>query len=158
MKHFIGRESLLLDISSYFSVRDDTEPRVVILYGLGGQGKSQVALEHCRRSRKTYRGIFWINASSEATAARSFESVASKLAKVSSIVLEDTAAKIEFVKHSLEHWDERWMLVFDNYDQPDDFPGVEQFMPSGTSYCDLYVLGCADFVLVASWARRYSVD
>lgn len=158
MKHFIGRESLLLDILSYFSVGDDTQPRVLILYALGGQGKSQIALEHCRRSRETYRGIFWINASSEATATRSFEGIASELAKVSPIVLEDSAAKIKFVKHSLEKWDERWMLVFDNYDQPDSFPGVEQFMPSGTSCCDLYVLSCADFVLVASWARRYPVD
>jgi hypothetical protein len=143
---------------SYFSVGDDTQPRVLILYALGGQGKSQIALEHCRRSSETYRGIFWINANSEATATRSFEGIASELAKVSPIFLEDTAAKIKFVKHSLENWDERWILVFDNYDQPDDFPGVEQFIPLGTSYYDFHVLSCADFVLVASRARRYPVD
>jgi hypothetical protein len=158
VKHFIGREPLLLDMLTHFSVGGDTEPRVLILYGLGGQGKSQVALEYCRKSKKTYRGIFWINASSEASATRSFEGIASELAKVSPVVLEDTAAKIKFVKHSLENWDERWMLVFDNYNQPDGFPGVEQFMPLGTPCCDFYVLSCADFVLVASRARRYPID
>lgn len=131
MKDFIGREAILLNMLSHFSVGDGRQPRVLILHGMGGQGKSQVALEHCRRSRERSRGIFWINASSEATATRSFEGIASELVRVSPVVLEDAAAKIKFVKQSLENWDEPWMLVFDNYDQPDDFPGVKQFMPSG---------------------------
>jgi hypothetical protein len=46
----------------------------------------------------------------------------------------DTEAMIRQVKDRLEHWNERWLLVLDNYDEPDKFPGVKRFIPSGTPY------------------------
>lgn len=132
VKDFAGREDQLFQILSYFSVSESTQPRVLILHALGGQGKSQVALEYCQRSRETYRGIFWVNASSKAAATQSFESIAAELNRAASTSLENAEAKIRFVVNVLEHWDERWMLVFDNYDNPHGFSDVEQFIPSST--------------------------
>jgi hypothetical protein len=104
----------------------------LILCALGGQGKSQIVLEYCHRSQETYRGIFWINASSNTTATQSFEVFAAELGRASSTDLGDAKAKVKFVKDTLKLWDERWLLVFDNYDRPDDFPDVERFIPSST--------------------------
>ena len=135
VKDFIGREAQLLEIVSYFSTPDEGLPKILILHALGGQGKSQIALEYCRRSRKTYRGIFWINANSEATATQSFEKFSIELSRGLSTRLDDADARIRFVNDILEHWRERWLLVFDNYDWPDDFPNVDRFIPSGICLC-----------------------
>ena len=85
-----------------------------MLHALGGQGKSQIALEFCRRSKKTFRGIFWINASSRTTAEQGFDVIATRFNTAATRMFDGIASKIEFVKDSLENWDERWMLVFDN--------------------------------------------
>jgi hypothetical protein len=34
------------------------------------------------------------------------------------------------MKSVLEQWDERWLLAFDNYDDPVGFRNVERFFPS----------------------------
>lgn len=133
MKDFIGRETELLRISSYFSAKGVSQPRILILQALGGQGKSQIVLEYCQRSRSTYRGIFWVNAASEATATQSFVNFAGKLGQASSDALQHARAKIQFVKSTLEQWNEHWLLVFDNYDDPEHFSTIEQFIPSGSS-------------------------
>src|SRR6266480_2084392 len=68
VKDFVGREMQLRQILSHFSADSTRERPYLILHALGGQGKSQIALEYCRQSRKTYRGIFWVNALSEVSA------------------------------------------------------------------------------------------
>ena len=140
VKDFVGREPQLREIFSYFSAARERQPRFLVLHALGGQGKSQIALEYCRRHRQTYRGIFWINASSEATAMQSFEKCSAKLSRARSINLDSAEAKINFFKDTLEQWHERWMLVFDNYDRPDDFTDLDQFIPPGTLFGRLSVL------------------
>jgi hypothetical protein len=131
VKDFIGRENELLRISSYFSAEGDFQPRKLILQALGGQGKSQIALEYCQQSRSTYRGIFWVNAASEATATQSFVNFAGKLGQASSDAIQHAKAKIQFVKSTLEQWNERWLLVFDNYDDPEHFSTIHHFIPLG---------------------------
>lgn len=114
----------------YFSDQGAEEPRILILQALGGQGKSQVALEYCRQSQATYRRVFWVHGNSETTVIQSFESIAAELSDVSISMSGDAETKIRFVKSVLEQWEERWLLVFDNYDNPDGFHNVERFFPS----------------------------
>jgi hypothetical protein len=127
---FIGRESQLEKMQSYFSNQGAKQPRTLILQALGGQGKSQIALEYCRRSQSTYREIFWVNGNSEITVIQSFESLAAELSEGSMSVSGDAETKIRFVKSVLDQWEERWLLVFDNYDDPVSFGNVERFLPS----------------------------
>ena len=129
VKDFIGRRSLLDRIRSHFS-RDQTgPPPTLILHALGGQGKSQIALEYCRKWRETYRGVFWIDANSEMTATQSYAMIAAELMGKSLTETGDSAAQIRMVKDHLEQWDEGWLLVFDNYDEPDKFSEIRQFIP-----------------------------
>jgi ATP/maltotriose-dependent transcriptional regulator MalT len=130
VRKFIGREHILLKILKYFLARDRRDPKVLILHALGGQGKSQIALEYCRRSRDCHRGIFWINASSEANATQDFGKIATLLNRNSSLILESSKQKIKFMLRTLEQWNERWMLVFDNYDWPQGFRNVKDFFPT----------------------------
>ena len=130
VKDFIGRESLLHNIGSHFSNNEPGSPMVLVLYALGGQGKSQIALEYCRRGRNMYRGIFWIDANSATTVAQSYGTIAAELVGKPQIEATDSAAQTKIVKDHLERWSEAWLLVYDNYDEPEKFPEVEQFIPS----------------------------
>src|SRR4051812_27252584 len=49
------------------------------LCGLGGMGKTQIALEYCYRNEDNYRYIFWIDADTEGTLQNSFADVARAL-------------------------------------------------------------------------------
>jgi hypothetical protein len=137
---FIGRKNELAEIRSYFSAKSNGVPRVLIIHALAGQGKTQIALEYCRQSQAIYRGIFWINATSDMTAIGSFEKIATELQLVSSEYLSDAAVKIRAVKEHLESWKERWLMLFDKYDCPRDYPDTKRLIPSRTYYLTLQIL------------------
>ncbi len=133
VKDFIGRESLLDNIRSHFSSDRTESPPIMILYALGGQGKSQIALEYCRKWRDTYRGVFWIDANSATAVTQSYGIMAAELMGETQIETSDSAVKVKMVQGDLEQWSEAWLLVFDNYDDPEKFPDINQFIP--TSRC-----------------------
>ena len=130
VKDFIGRESLLDKIRSHFSGKTTRPPPLLILHALGGQGKSQIALEYCRKRRDSYRGIFWIDANSEMTATRSYAKIAAEVMGKSWIDIGENFAQVKLVKDHLEQWDEESLLVFDNYDEPRTFSEISAFIPS----------------------------
>jgi len=131
---FIGREETLSQIDDYFSTTDVTCPKVLILHALGGQGKSQIALKYCQRSKESHQGIFWINASSEITTREAFEGIAAVLDRTSADELGDSDQKIRHVLNTLGRWRTRWILVFDNYDWPGEFTSLnKKFFPTSIS-------------------------
>jgi hypothetical protein len=136
VKNFVGREGELEKISSEF--RDEPErPRILVLHALGGQGKSQIALEYCQGSQKMYQGIFWINSTSQSTRIQSLVSIAQELDNSAIKALGTDEAKVKLVLRTLEHWDHRWLMVFDNCDDPATFSDLEQFIPQGTHQLNL---------------------
>jgi hypothetical protein len=76
-----------------------------------------------------FHTIFWIDASSRESAMRSFESIALKLSSASQS-FSDPDSKLDFVKDALRNWPERWLLVFDNYDDPRTFNDITSFFPT----------------------------
>lgn len=117
-------------MTAFFLQDPADETRVLILQAMGGQGKSQIALEYCRQQRCTYAKIFWINASSETMATQSMERVAAEIGQLLTGI-DDPRTKIRLVVQALERRSERWLMVLDNYDDPDYFTMIEQFIPTG---------------------------
>ena len=130
VKDFIGRDDLLDKTRWHFSRDSKESPRILILYALGGQGKSQIALEYCRKWRDAYRGIFWIDANSETTVMQSYGAIAAELIGESRIKTSDSTVQMKEVKRHLEQWSEAWLLVFDNFDEPKKFTDVKEFFPN----------------------------
>ncbi|KAI9748769.1 MAG: hypothetical protein M4579_007127 [Chaenotheca gracillima] len=133
VSNFVGRRELLDTIRKALRPGEDaSKPRVVVLQAMGGQGKSQIALEYCRRSKKTSRGIFWIDASSKLSAERSFASIASELNKPVTRILDlsDKKYMVRFVLNIIENWKEDWLIVYDNYDRPNEFSDVRELIPT----------------------------
>jgi hypothetical protein len=75
---------------------------------------------------------------------QSYEEIEAALTGVSSITREEAEAKIKFVKDSLERWSERWLLVFDNYDEPEKFSNIKRFIPSSMQPSEINASDLAD--------------
>jgi tetratricopeptide (TPR) repeat protein len=132
VSEYVERIELLSSIETAVQqMRQQQRRQVVVLLGMGGQGKSQLTMEYCRTVRlsKEFQAVFWIDASSIKSVQRSFESVATKMADPSR-TFDNLEEKITFVKDTVEGWESRWLLVFDNYDDPTKDFNVAAFFPS----------------------------
>jgi GTPase SAR1 family protein len=58
-------------------------PTVVVLHGMGGCGKSQLALEYCQQSENdnSYSAIFWVDATSPTIIEQGINDLARQLSK-----------------------------------------------------------------------------
>ncbi len=89
-----------------------------------GQGKTQLALEYCRKSRSSH-STFWVDATSAGTAFRSFENIGNKLAPGTNFPNPEAART--YVLKALENFTDPILFVFDNFDQPGEFSTVRDF-------------------------------
>ncbi|KAJ7064227.1 P-loop containing nucleoside triphosphate hydrolase protein, partial [Mycena amicta] len=109
-KFFQGRKDILLQLERLFQPTEQKEQKVVLLHGLGGAGKTQIALKFIAESGSRFTDQFKINASS----AESIEAGYKQIAMVKK--LGDTAATAQTW---LKANQAEWLLLFDNADKPD---------------------------------------
>lgn len=57
---FFGRESILTKLEECLKPNKSGRQRSIALYGLGGSGKTQIALEYTYRHLSEYHSIIWI--------------------------------------------------------------------------------------------------
>jgi tetratricopeptide (TPR) repeat protein len=133
--HFVTREGPLNEIQQHHQYSEQVvKAKVVVLLGIGGCGKSQMALEYCHQAEanRRFTAIFWVDASSPNTVAQSYTTIAATISKAN-IDMTDTAANIRLVKDMMSTWTTAWLLVFDNFDNPKAFTEkpVEDYFPRG---------------------------
>jgi Tfp pilus assembly protein PilF len=111
-----------------------TRPLVFVLLGMGGCGKSQLALEYCHQAEYNgiYSAIFWIDATSPTIAQQSFATAAQAMSKPNFSAADDEG-NLQFVRETLGKWHGKWLLVFDNFDDPMPFSNksVKEYFPRG---------------------------
>ena len=117
-----GREDLLAELEARLSAGDGREPRVVVLYGLAGAGKTSVALAYAH-THLTEGGITWqFEAEDPAVLAAGFTEVAVALG-----AQERAGDPVVAVHRALAGSAAGWLLVFDNAPGPE---AVEAFVPA----------------------------
>jgi hypothetical protein len=133
--NFYGRITILQDIQDALTVRDDdSRIRSVALWGTGGIGKSQIALEFAsRQDSAEVPIILWIPSEKETEVASAFNKAAQKL-NLPGVLPSNTPDRnrdlvLEFLQRTgqliiLPHkflltciLDAKWLLVFDNVEK-----------------------------------------
>ena len=112
---FTGREELLETLQERIeSARTAALTQAIV--GLGGIGKTQTAIEYCRRHRSRYdAGVFWVDASSPATLLTGYAKCAQRL-ELAPLGTPEYEAVEAFLHHLESH--PGWLVVLDNADDP----------------------------------------
>ncbi|QBD75032.1 toll/interleukin-1 receptor domain-containing protein [Ktedonosporobacter rubrisoli] len=121
---FIGRDSVLEQLHTTFLARK-TGVVVQTLNGLGGIGKTQIALEYVYRYTQTYQAIFWVAADPQGDLLADFVSIAQFL-QLPEKDEPDQGIIVEAIKQWFQQH-EGWLLLFDNVE---DITAVNAFRPS----------------------------
>jgi tetratricopeptide (TPR) repeat protein len=101
--------------------------RPVALVGLGGAGKTNIAVEYAYQHRTDFEYIFWVCAETDTDLIKGFINIAKELDLP--IASEATYANDLLVVDAAKKWLEsnsRWLLIFDNVD---DLRLVRQYIP-----------------------------
>jgi Domain of unknown function (DUF4062)/Tetratricopeptide repeat len=108
-----GREELLTELDARLTGGDGARPRVVALTGLGGAGKTSVALEYAHRQLGQV-GVAWqLPAEDPAVLAARFGQLAAQLGAADGGAA-DGGDPVAAVHGVLAASSPRWLLVFDN--------------------------------------------
>ncbi|WP_433516514.1 FxSxx-COOH system tetratricopeptide repeat protein [Nonomuraea sp. CA-143628] len=130
-KNFTGREGLLERLRSGIT-SDVTAVVPHALHGMGGVGKTQVAVEYAWRYQSEYDVVWWISADQALLVPAALAALAPRLGlpPAKAVGIDDTAAA---VLHALRRGEpyERWLLIFDNADRPED---INQLIPRGPGH------------------------
>ena len=97
------------------------------LYGLGGVGKTQLALEYAYRFMADYDLVWWVPAERTDQIVSSLAELAGRLGiSVSENVTEAARRSVESLRRGRSST--RWLLIFDNAEDPKE---LEPFLPAG---------------------------
>ncbi|KAJ6021072.1 TPR repeat protein [Penicillium herquei] len=134
---FVGRYYELDQITELLHpVQGVQEQRRVVLGGMVGIGKTQLSIAYANLKSQSgfYNSVFWLNAASETALKDSFRSIASLIFDIQHPQILESEDVIRRIHRWLSHSDNtRWLLLFDNYDDPDQFK-IHDYYPHTTSH------------------------
>lgn len=115
--YFTGREETLDRLREKLTATDtEGHPQLYALSGMGGIGKTQIAIEYVYRYGDTYETILWIHADTYQSLLADFVALAH---------LFDLPEKQDADQHTIiaaiKYWlyaHQHWLLIFDNVDDP----------------------------------------
>lgn len=135
-EHFVGRQKLLKSMNSMLLGQDPvktgslistSQQKKLVLHGLPGIGKTEIALEFTRLHGPEYDAVFWIKADSPSMIAQSFHDVAIALHLVNGRKQHDHTLSTALCKDWLEKTGLSWLLVFDDVS---DFDALRPYTPA----------------------------
>jgi len=153
--HFVGREYLLEKLMEEIEKGKDSL-NIIVLYGTGGMGKTQLALKYVYQQYRNYSSVFFVNTASVQTTILGFIQIMQRLVQRHGQISDDyahigrllgMAGKLDpagsftvtsepeeqHVVSAVRQWfsapgNTNWLLVFDNLDDP-DLVNIEEYIP-----------------------------
>jgi len=154
--NFVGREYLLEKLKQEIEKGKDSQ-NIIVLYGTGGMGKTQLALKYVYQQYRNYSSVFFVNTASVQTTILGFTQILQWLVQRHGQISNDyahigqllnMAGKLDpagcftitsepeeqHVVRAVKQWfaapgNTNWLLVFDNLDDP-DLVDIEKYVPS----------------------------
>jgi MinD-like ATPase involved in chromosome partitioning or flagellar assembly/tetratricopeptide (TPR) repeat protein len=99
----------------------------VALHGMGGIGKTQVAMEYAYRFRTSYDVVWWIDADTTGDVDTALVDLGNRLKMAAQANVPEGAQTVLQALSRGEPYD-RWLLIFDNAEDPER---LSQLMPKG---------------------------
>ena len=148
LNNFVARDAEMARLAEIMllSSADQTRRKICVLHGMGGIGKTQLAIEFARKYRKTYSAVFWIDGSSKEKLKQGIANLASQLPQHQ--LMERARSYAQQLRNELDEvvadvlfWfsqplNEQWLLIYDNVDRefsagaddPEAF-SLEEYLP-----------------------------
>ena len=144
---FVQRPDIMQNIEDHLLPVPESQQSVLVLQGMGGMGKSQMAREYAWAHKHDYSAVFWVNATSESILKNEIAGIAQRLGlnhvlDISNRVPKDEAS-IDKAISAVHEWfnqdgNTKWLLILDNVDsqiQP-DLDDDEEERPSSVKVFD----------------------
>ncbi|MDR3131797.1 MAG: ankyrin repeat domain-containing protein [Rickettsiales bacterium] len=139
VRTFTGRRSELQKIYKELHKTIDEQAEVsqiVVIGGLGGIGKSELARKYAYEYRKDYDGnIIWINAETQGSLEESFKGLAEELNKrlLESPKISITEKESKFIVEDVYRYfeDVKGLFIFDN---AEGYRNISKFLPSSLNH------------------------
>ncbi|GCF07108.1 helix-turn-helix domain-containing protein [Dictyobacter arantiisoli] len=122
---FTGREEVLEQLHTFLRIDQAVGlTQIYAIHGLGGIGKTQIALEYAYRYASEYSAAFWIEA-------ETMESVVSALLRIAELLYLPESKKKEqqHIVVAVQRWlvtHSNWLLIWDNLE---DLELLQLFLP-----------------------------
>jgi len=123
--YFTGRDDKLEIIRNNF-LKNDMVSLIQSVSGLGGVGKTSIAIEYAYRHSHEYETIWWINAENTQSTFLSLKDFLLKKGIISEKVKEKD------ILESMKYWfnnNKNWLFIYDNADSDDFNKWLEPFFP-----------------------------
>jgi hypothetical protein len=139
---FVGRNEDLNKLWSRLRPSASTMRKVAVLHGLGGIGKTQLAIRFARLHQDDYSAIFWLNGKTKDLLLRFLAGQLNKLPGVNLDADLKTEDETKQAARQVLQWlaitnNCRWLLIFDNVDKyttkkhtEDGYYNITKFFPS----------------------------
>ncbi|MFF0855864.1 tetratricopeptide repeat protein [Streptomyces sp. NPDC003280] len=130
---FVGRQDELAELRRLLADQGEAAVTQVsgvrAIHGLGGIGKSTLALHYAHTYRRTYTLVWWVNAASTEQIVASLAALAVRLCPqwATTVGVQERAA---WAMLWLQ-WHPGWLLVFDNVEEPADLRHYLGTLPDG---------------------------
>jgi tetratricopeptide (TPR) repeat protein len=118
--HFTGREELFAQLRAAFDAGEVaalTQPQAI--HGLGGVGKTQLAVEYAYRYAREYDLVWFVRSESSSVLASDLAQLAMAL-QLPERDERDQNIVVQAVRRELSQRN-RWLVIFDNAEEPNDW-------------------------------------
>ena len=125
---FTGRDDILQRLHDDLAGDGTAVVLARAVYGLGGVGKTQIALEYAHRFKSGYDLIWWVNAEQPQEISFTLAELARHLGLQISNSAEAAATVLEQLRRDVRG---RWLLIYDNAEDPEI---LDPFLPTGSGH------------------------
>jgi len=152
---FVGREYFLENLKQEIEKGKDSQ-NIIVLYGTGGMGKTQLALKYVYQHYANYSSVFFVNTASIQTTILGFTQILQRLVERHGQTSDDyvhigrllgmagkldpagcftvTPEEEQHIVRAVKQWfsapgNANWLLILDNLDEP-DLVDIGEYIPS----------------------------
>jgi nitrogen regulatory protein PII len=143
VERLIGRKEELDAIHK--ELQHDGSRKMVVVHGLGGMGKTQLALAYAQRYKDKYSAVLWVNSKDVDNLKQGYAAAARRICREHASLMHLKAVvkdgNLDEMVEAVKWWlgsagNDKWLIVYDNYDRPKlpahDEPGtfdIRLFLP-----------------------------